>query len=273
MPGAAPIEFLALSNALNVEPDRASSDEFISAPAEPLALWHEFNPGKERGSFDVSALAPVSVPIVPVRRQVSADQNNSDKPSLAPITFASLPHRLKANVERISFDTPALAPMAFVRFCTRYPQDCKVRQTAFQTKPMVLDEARRAELVKVNRDVNRAIRPQENTNGVMAEEWLVSPREGDCNDYAVTKRHELLARGWPSRSLLLAEVVVASGEHHLILVVRTREEEVVLDNLNWNIRPVSQIHYQWVRAQQAENPQFWSSISVTTATQVAMNNR
>ena len=107
----------------------------------------------------------------------------------------------------------------------------------------------------------------------MEEEWLVAPREGDCNDYAVTKRHELLARGWPSSSLLLAEVIVPSGEHHLVLVVRTREEDVTLDSLNWNLRPVSQIPYQWVRAQQVGNPKFWSKISISRAAHVAMNAR
>jgi predicted transglutaminase-like cysteine proteinase len=273
MPGAAPIEFLALSRELNTETERASFDVPAAAPVEFLALSREFKAGTERASFDMPATAPVSVPAAPVRRQANTHQSNSDTPLPVPAAFYGLPRGLKANVERISFDTPSLAPMAFVRFCMRYPQDCKVRRMAYRPKPVALSEARRAELIKVNRNVNRAIRPQENINGVMAEEWLVSPREGDCNDYAVTKRHELLARGWPSRSLLLAEVVVSSGEHHLVLVVRTREDDVVLDNLNWNIRPVSQIHYQWVRAQQAKNPQFWSTISVTRATRVAMNTR
>ena len=72
---------------------------------------------------------------------------------------------------------------------------------------------------------------------------------------------------------MLAEVVVPSGEHHLVLVVRTREDDVVLDSLSWTVRPVSQIHYQWVRAQQAKNPKFWSMINVTRATRVAMNTR
>jgi predicted transglutaminase-like cysteine proteinase len=131
----------------------------------------------------------------------------------------------------------------------------------------------RAELVKVNRDVNRAITPHEKTNSVSAEEWLVSPREGDCKDYAVAKRHELLARGWPSSSLLLTEVIVASGEHHLVLVVRTREDDLVLDNLNENVRPVLQVPYQWVRAQQTKNPKLWSTINVTRITRMAMNTR
>jgi predicted transglutaminase-like cysteine proteinase len=87
--------------------------------------------------------------------------------------------------------------------------------------------------------------------------WLVAPKAGDCNDYAVTKRHELLARGWPSRSLLLAEVVISSGEHHLVLVVRTRDSDLVLDNLNENIRHWSKTGYQWVRVQMPSNPKFW----------------
>ena len=42
---------------------------------------------------------------------------------------------------------------------------------------------------------------------------------GDCNNYAVAKRYELLARGWRSRALLLSEVVVAS----LVLIVRMKD--------------------------------------------------
>jgi predicted transglutaminase-like cysteine proteinase len=161
-----------------------------------------------------------------------------------------------------AFNTPVLAPVAFVRFCARYPEDCKRRSTEVDQAPVPLTKARLAELSKVNREVNLSIQPQENRGGVLAEQWLVAPGRGDCNDYAVTKRHELLARGWPSHSLLLAEVVVPSGEHHLVLVVRTRKNDLVLDSLNWNIRPVSQIEYQWVRAQQEENPKFWSTITM-----------
>ena len=127
--------------------------------------------------------------------------------------------------------------------------------------------------MKVNRDVNRAITPHEKTNGVSAEEWLVSPREGDCKDYAVTKRHELLARGWPSSSLLLTEVVVASGEHHLVLVVRTREDDLLLDNLSEYVHPVSHASYRWVRAQQPINPKFWSAINVASSARLAMDAR
>jgi predicted transglutaminase-like cysteine proteinase len=39
-------------------------------------------------------------------------------------------------------------------------------------------------------------------------------------------------------SLLLAQVVIPSGEHHLVLLVRTRESDLVLDNLAENVRPI-----------------------------------
>jgi hypothetical protein len=69
---------------------------------------------------------------------------------------------------------------------------------------------------------------------------LIAPKTGNCNDYAVTKRHELLSRGWPSRALLLAEVIVPSGERHLVVVVRVKQGDFVIDNRNADIRPLEQ---------------------------------
>jgi predicted transglutaminase-like cysteine proteinase len=101
---------------------------------------------------------------------------------------------------------------------------------------------------------------------------VIAPPAGDCKDYAITKRHKLLARGWPSRALLLAEVVVPSGEHHLILVVRLAESDVVLDNLTPNIRTVAMTYrrYQWVRIEMPQNPKFWARVQSPTSTQTAM---
>jgi predicted transglutaminase-like cysteine proteinase len=116
------------------------------------------------------------------------------------------------------------------------------------------------ELVAVNARVNRNIAPERNNDGSAGKKWALAPEAGDCNDYAVTKRHELLARGWPSSSLLLAEVVTPWEEHHLVLVVRTREDDYVLDNLFEGIRVWSDTSYQWVRIQSPKNPRFWSAV-------------
>jgi predicted transglutaminase-like cysteine proteinase len=68
----------------------------------------------------------------------------------------------------------------------------------------------------------------------------------------------------------LTEVVLPSGEHHLILVVRTESGDFALDNLSANIRPVSQIRYSWVRAQSEKNPRFWTAVNFAKSDRVAM---
>lgn len=184
--------------------------------------------------------------------------------SCAHAAFFSYPRMLKA--ERIRFEAPALAPIAYSRFCIDFPDDCRVHHMAFRRPhPVVLSDERLRDLLGVNRDVNREIKPQADVGSVISEQWRIAPSAGACHDYAVTKRHELLARGWPSRALLLAEVVVPWGEHHLVLVVRTDHGDLVLDNLSAGIRLWSRTPYKWVRIQSSGNPNFWSAIAHASA--------
>jgi predicted transglutaminase-like cysteine proteinase len=156
--------------------------------------------------------------------------------------------------------TAALPPIGHSRFCLRYPDDCKVYGIDFRRRNIVLTPERWNELNIVNRDVNRGILAEVTSGNGATEKWVISPPAGDCKDYAVTKRHKLLARGWPSRALLLSEVVVPSGEHHVILVVRVKDADLVLDNLNDDIRLVATTYdqYLWVRIQSPQNPKFWT---------------
>jgi hypothetical protein len=89
-----------------------------------------------------------------------------------------------------------------------------------------------------------------------------SRAEGNCNGYAVTKRHLLLEAGWPASALLLAEVVrVTTGEHHLILIVRGTNSDFVLDSLRPFIVGLAETRDDdlWVRAESVENPRFWTT--------------
>lgn len=175
--------------------------------------------------------------------------------------FVGMPRALGLQVQKIAFGGPTLAPFAHTRFCTQYPAECATHHMTFRGGPITLTAERREQLLEVNAQINRAIVPERNTEGVAGEAWLLSPKAGDCNDYAVTKRHELLARGWPSRALLLAEVVTTWGEHHLVLVVRTREGDLVADSLNRDIKPWTRTPYQWVRIQSPKVPAFWSTLA------------
>ena len=176
------------------------------------------------------------------------------------------PPARRSGLTRIQFDAPALAPMAHTFFCLKYREDCKVDETVSPDSTVMLTSNRWAELERVNAAVNRAIIPQPNTKGLAGEVWLISPRAGECHDYAVTKRHELIALGWPEQDLLLAEVVTSWGEHHLVLVVRTSDGDFVADSLDPNIHIWSQTPYEWVRIQSPGNPQIWSTMVNATAT-------
>lgn len=179
--------------------------------------------------------------------------------------FIGSPMALRGAAQYIRFDAPILPPMAFTQFCQRYVNECKPRHLAFRGSRLKLNAERWSDLAQVNRDVNAAIRPQPNLDGLAGEKWLLNPASGDCNDYAVTKRHELLMRGLPARALLLSEVVTRWGEHHLVLVVRSFSGDFVLDSLTGKIVPWFKSPYQWVRIQLPNDQRLWSTIGVKAA--------
>jgi predicted transglutaminase-like cysteine proteinase len=156
-------------------------------------------------------------------------------------------------------------PMAFTQFCSKYPSDFKSGRLLLEGDRIELNDMHWSELETINRTVNSSIRPERNEDGLAGEKWLLSPLRGDCNDYAVTKRHQLIARGWPARTVLLSEVVTLSGEHHLVTVVRTNSGDLVLDNLTDQIKPWSRTRYRWLRIQTPKNPNYWASISERNA--------
>ena len=164
-------------------------------------------------------------------------------------------------LQPIRFDAPTLAPMAYTQFCVRYVDECKQRRPMFRGGRIKLTNLRWTELVNVNGSVNSSIRPEPNKAGIADHEWLLGPAFGNCNDYSVTKRHELIARGWPARAVLLSEVATFLGQHHVVVVVRTNIGDLVLDNLTETIMPWFQKPFQWVRMQTPRNPNFWVSIS------------
>ena len=157
-------------------------------------------------------------------------------------------------------EKPALAPLAFVRFCMEYPEDCRAAgdRTA---KPLDWSPDLIRRLSAVNAAVNAQIKPRPRPAGPGIERWLVAPARGDCNDYAVTKRHRLLAEGLPPSALLLAVVTAPSNEGHLVLLVRTTRRDMVLDNLDGAIRPLPDTRHRLISRQTATDPRRWASLT------------
>jgi predicted transglutaminase-like cysteine proteinase len=174
-----------------------------------------------------------------------------------------IPMEPRSAIHHIQFATPTLPPMAFTQFCLRYNGECRQQRTIFRGGPVKMTRQRAVNLRDVNNTVNKNIAPQPNLLGLAGEEWLINPDRGDCNDYAVSKRHMLLKRGWPARALLLSEVKTTSGEHHLVLVVRSDEGDLVLDNMTRVVKAWNRVPYEWVRMQSASDPNIWSKVAAS----------
>lgn len=171
------------------------------------------------------------------------------------------------------YGVATLPPIGHSRFCLRYAYECEVHGIDFRHRNIVMTPQRWNELNFINLLVNRNIAPMVSRDSAATEGWLIWPAAGDCKNYAITKRHELLRLGWPSRALLLSEVVLPSGEHHLLLVVRLKDADLVLDNLNDDLRLVQMTYgqYLWVRVQSTRNPRFWVRVLGVLQTVTASN--
>jgi predicted transglutaminase-like cysteine proteinase len=146
----------------------------------------------------------------------------------------------------------ALAPFSFVKFCIDYPGECL--STRGPTR-VTLTGSRMAELGSVNRAVNAAIVPTSDRSALRL--WHLNAHYGDCNAFAVEKRHELLQRGWPAAALALTVVKTSWGEGHLVVTVRTDKGDLILDSLRSNVVAWERTGYDFIMRQSASNPQYW----------------
>ena len=157
--------------------------------------------------------------------------------------------------------SPTLAPFQHVRFCLHYPAECK--SEAREPDRVDMNAGISDLLKRVNHNVNTAINPRvKNYGSDLRDGWTIAPESGDCNDYAVTKRHDLIESGLPANALRLSVVKTASGTGHLVLVVATTTGDIVMDNLTDAIRPWNSTNYRWLKIQSSTDARFWYDIKV-----------
>jgi predicted transglutaminase-like cysteine proteinase len=152
----------------------------------------------------------------------------------------------------ISASRHTLAPFAYIRFCVKNSSDCELGQGPALIS---LDGQKRRELSEINRSVNQAILPVNDQSG--DDEWTADVSSGDCEDFALTKRRHLIAAGWPSRSIRIAVTRTRAGEGHAVLVIRTSEGDLVLDNRTNMIRNWADTDLTLEKIQSDVNPKLW----------------
>lgn len=154
---------------------------------------------------------------------------------------------------------PSLPPYGYVRFCSAFPSECQ--RGPMEEGRIAGTSERFAELDQVNRQVNAAVKPATDveTYGEV-ERWTLPGERGDCEDYALLKRHLLMRKGWPASALLMTVVRDEKGEGHAILTARTSKGDYVLDNKNDEMKLWSATPYAFVMRQSYIDPNVWLSL-------------
>ncbi|MDR3496097.1 MAG: transglutaminase-like cysteine peptidase [Ancalomicrobiaceae bacterium] len=156
---------------------------------------------------------------------------------------------------------PTLVPYGWFDFCSRRPEECKVKPLPPQEVQLTTDAW--ALLDRVNRTANGAIRPVSNLDhwGTTLDHWdYPTDGSGDCKVYALYKRKLLLEAGLPRQALLITIVRDLAGDGHTILTVRTDHGDFVLDNLAADIRPWDATGYTYLKRQAQNDPNVWLNL-------------
>lgn len=183
-------------------------------------------------------------------------------------TLASLPK--PGTIGQIEPTGRARPVQAWISFCERYPGECDVNR-AEPAQVTLTPKVWRA-LNAVNRHVNKTIRPLTDMEhwGVVDRWDIPDDGAGDCEDYQLLKRKILVEQyGLPKRALRMTVVIDEEGEGHAVLMVRTDEGELILDNKRQDVLAWQDTGYVFVKREGQEGREWVSlgdrSSPVTTA--------
>jgi predicted transglutaminase-like cysteine proteinase len=156
---------------------------------------------------------------------------------------------------------PTLGPRGYYELCSAEHDVC--REAAGDGVAQVdgrvrYDPAVATQLATINSAVNRSIRQTSDFEQFgVSDYWSVGGSRGDCEEFALTKKAVLLAQGWPSAALPLALVKTPSGGPHLVLIAKTDEGDMVLDNLTTTVQPWQRTSYTPFTIQSSTDGRIW----------------
>jgi predicted transglutaminase-like cysteine proteinase len=165
-------------------------------------------------------------------------------------------------------------PIGHYEFCREHASEC----TPTDKRPwrVLLTPATWAQLIGIDTTVNRTIKNISDQDQYGRPEVWAYPDsgEGDCEDFALLKRRDLMAKGWPASALLMTVVMRANGDGHAVLTVLTDRGDLILDNLTDKVAVWDETDYRYIKRQSPKNPGLWERIEdnrdaapLTSATQ------
>lgn len=160
-------------------------------------------------------------------------------------------------------------PVGHYQLCQQMPQECNQRTQ--KGAPIKLSRKLWATMISVNNDVNTKVKPVTDLEAYGVEEYWAYPDKGygDCEDYALEKRRQLMRAGIPAGDLLITVARQPNGDGHAVLTVRTSMGDFVLDNLQPKVLLWSQTPYTYLKRQSETNSGAWVTITDGRADAVA----
>jgi predicted transglutaminase-like cysteine proteinase len=173
--------------------------------------------------------------------------------AMATCACSSIPSSSALPDSRIS----AASPAGFISFCIRFSDQCK--SAGLATIKLTPGEWRAVE--DVNAQENQDIKPLDDESHYGRAEYWTIPADGygDCEDYALAKRRDLIKLGFPARALRMAVVRTQEGAGHAVLTIATDRGDFVLDNLTGAVLPWTDTSYHWITRQSSTDPWQWVS--------------
>ena len=125
-----------------------------------------------------------------------------------------------------------------------------------------LTRAQLETVVATNRRINRSVRQiSDRAQYGVEEHWaLPTARGGDCEDFAMLKKLELMRAGIAPQRLLIATVLDRRLQSHAVLVLRTDFGDFVLDNLTSEIKPWHATGYTFLKMQNPQAKGTWVGV-------------
>ncbi|KQZ31882.1 transglutaminase [Mesorhizobium sp. Root552] len=160
-------------------------------------------------------------------------------------------------------------PVGHYEFCQGFPQEC--RQATPKQAPVELTRALWDKIVSVNNSVNTSVAPRTDMEMWGREEVWSFPAngEGDCEDYVLEKRRQLMQAGVPAGNLLVTVVRQPNGDGHAVLTAHTSMGDFILDNLEPRVLTWDETEYTYLKRQSDRNSGAWVTINDGRADAVA----
>ena len=175
--------------------------------------------------------------------------------ALSPLLFAQSAGATEGRfIPSVAVSPP---PSGAKQLCHQYNWACTTKAS------VSLSSRQEMQLIKrVNRQVNATTRSvTDQSQYRTTERWaLPTSRGGDCEDFALLKKRDLIRAGVDPSKLLIATVLDTRRNAHAVLVYRSAGGDLVLDNLTNQIKPWSATRYLFLRMQNPKQPSSWVGV-------------